>query len=100
MQSRVYVAGLGTLSYLLNGAKKQIPKSEMSELQAIETSPVEPNHVVDLTIPEATPWEFEAHFDSMAAKRFVQDSWVHTSIISLFIYFTFITAGRIIMANR
>ena len=60
----------------------------MSELQAIETSPVEPNHVVDLTIPEATPWEFEAHFDSMAAKRFVQDSWVHTSIISLFIYFT------------
>ena len=72
----------------------------MSELQAIEASPVEPNHVVDLTIPEATPWEFEAHFDSMAAKRFVQDSWVHTSIISLFIYFTFITAGRIVMANR
>ena len=72
----------------------------MSELQAIEASPVDPNHVVDLTIPEATAWEFEAHFDSMAAKRFVQDSWVHTSIISLFIYFTFITAGRIVMANR
>ena len=72
----------------------------MSELQGMEASPVEPNHVVDLTIPEATPWEFEAQFDSMAAKRFVEDTWVQTSIISLFIYFTFIAAGRIIMANR
>ena len=71
----------------------------MSEIQVMDASPVEPNHVVDLTI-EATPWEFEAQFDSLAAKRFVEDTWVQTSIISLFIYFTFIAAGRIIMANR